>query len=472
MHEAALREYAAAGPPRKRNPKWILLFIPLSIAALVGIYLACREVIEVHTRSNAVTLIVELSIGIFVSFVLFWAAKKNEWELQSKVDVMRDNLAMIVDGRARRQAQAYAQLTRSLHEAAPIIGQIMDEYKRHDGSAPGGTRDHHRAEILDLRARLADLSGGGLDRILVADGEHLHDATYDTVSEISSWCKSRPNFASRNRVAGPGFYEKLRGDILAAAENLMGVFPEYPEGHAFMVSCDKSVYSAGSRIHVLANMPLAEPGAPIRFEIFDSKGRLMDVKIVNAGSTPLPDPSGLHGAIFRMGGDRWRTREEYTVRATYGTRHVEDEFTIDKRTPVIQTDKEVYMEGGDMIITVIDPDSDRDSEVAEHVGDRPDSKLVIETNHGRIEGYRLVETGSSTGIFQGVVGILGVRDDGTVVPYDTADGPVKGTQGTGIDDGYIEASPGGRITLTYWYGSRPVQLVCKVAGPTTDLGGE
>lgn len=481
--ETGIREARGRGAtdatdgPRAQNPHRILAWIPASIAGLAVFYMVVGEWVDGIAESSSITLIAEIAVGITVSILLLWAARRNEQKLQSKVSEVQDNLTEVVDGRAKRQAQAYAQISRSLHAARPIIEDIMEIYRMHDACGPGTLQDAHRSDILELHGELAEISGGGLDRVLDSDGEHLYDRTYETAADISSRCKSRPNFAGRNRVAGPEFYDRLLADITDAATNLMGVFDEYPEERDFTVASDRSVYPVGGRIHIEVNMPEAEPGAPIRLEIFDSRNRLMDVKIINVGpARPLDPDHGLYGTSFRMSGERWEPREQYTVRATYGSRHEEDGFTIEQRRPLVQTDKSVYMAGHDMIITVIDPDSDRDSGAAEYVGDRADSKLVIETDSGRIDGYRLEETGPSTGIFQGIVGILGVREDGSVVPYDTGDGPVGRTQGTGIDDGYIAARPGSEITITYRFGSGSVQETCVVSdmplSMQLDGGGE
>ncbi|MDA8008651.1 MAG: hypothetical protein MPK75_02865, partial [Alphaproteobacteria bacterium] len=170
-----------------------------------------------------------------------------------------------------------------------------------------------------------------------------------------------------------------------------------------------------------------------------------------------------HGVSFRMDKDLYKVDEEYTVRATYGNRQDEDKFVIDQCDPIIQVYRDAHGAGDDMVLIVIDPNSNKDSETVEYVGDRRDSMLVIETDHDRLEGYRLAETGCSTGIFRGAIRILVVSYDGIVVPLRSDELAADRTRGSGISDGYILVRPGGKVAITYKYGSRSLRLEYVVA---------
>lgn len=242
------------------------------------------------------------------------------------------------------------------------------------------------------------------------------------------------------------------------------MFTGYSRDYKFTVSLDRPAYPLGSKIYVQANMPYAVDGIPIQFKIFNSKGKLMDAKTINTGPDYLTHPdSGIYEVDFKADGDNWKVYETYTVQVTYVNRTEKNMFVVDQVTPVIQTDKDMYAIGSNMIVTVVDPNSNMDSNAVEYVGDHKDSKLTITTKHDRIDTYRLEETGNSTGVFQGVIGILGRRRDGTIVPFNTGTEIIERTQGTGGKDGYIAASPGDEITFTYQYGSKAASVLCRIS---------
>ena len=176
-------------------------------------------------------------------------------------------------------------------------------------------------------------------------------------------------------------------------------------------------------------------------------------------------------AWFKMEGGEWKPGETYIARAAYGSSYNEYKFAIDQRMPVIQSDKSVYMAGSDMILTVIDPDADKDSEKVEFVGDREDSKIIVESKYGKIDGYALRETGKSEGIFQGIIGILRILRDGTVIPQKFGDKTIDKIQGTGIDDGFIGGIPGDEITISYKNSAGGVSLAVFMSdfGATIDM---
>ena len=172
-----------------------------------------------------------------------------------------------------------------------------------------------------------------------------------------------------------------------------------------------------------------------------------------------------------MDGEEWKIGSEYFVQAQYGSEYSEDLFSIDQKIPVLESDKSVYLPGSDMIITVIDPDANKDSNIIEYVGDVENSMLTIESPHGKIEKYRLKETGKSTGVFQGILGILRVRKDGVIVPYEHDGKIIDKIQGTGIEDGFIGGSPGDKITIKYTSKTETTKLEVYISdfGPMIEL---
>jgi len=185
------------------------------------------------------------------------------------------------------------------------------------------------------------------------------------------------------------------------------------------VSFDRTVYPLKSKLYVRVNCQDILFGRPINLEIANSDNKIIDSRQIDPITHPDSElkRAGIYQESFQMNDTDWKVGEVYTVRASHGNAIVYDGCTTDKRTPVIQTDESKYFSGSDMILTIIDPDADKDSQKVEIVGDSPESFLTISTSIDRIEGIKLLETGDSTGIFQGVIGLIGTLDDGTIMPY-------------------------------------------------------
>ena len=115
-----------------------------------------------------------------------------------------------------------------------------------------------------------------------------------------------------------------------------------------------------------------------------------------------------------------------------------------------------------MILTVIDPDADKDNQIAEYVGDKKDAKLTIQSSKGQLENFRLRETGDSTGIFQGIIGFIGVNKDGTKKPYELDGNVYAITQGCQVDDGFIEVSEKDELKITYANATKTAKLTAFV----------
>ena len=111
-----------------------------------------------------------------------------------------------------------------------------------------------------------------------------------------------------------------------------------------------------------------------------------------------------------------------------------------------------------VILTVIAPDLDKDSIKAELIGNSPEHSLTISSSYGSIKNYKLRETGDSTGIFQGIIGILGIRKNGIVIPQNFDGKVIDKIQGTGIEDGFIGGEPGDKITISYKNSTNVVSL--------------
>ncbi len=225
-------------------------------------------------------------------------------------------------------------------------------------------------------------------------------------------------------------------------------------------SVDRTVYPLSSVIYARSSVNDVLLNHPILFSIFDSKNRVLATKkiIPKTYKNLELKKYGIYETKFKMLDFGWKVGEKYTLVVTHGSAKGIDTFTIDQRSPVVQTDSSVYLWNSDMIITVIDPDADKDSNKVEFVGNRKDSLLTISTSEGEIKKYKLRETGDSTGIFQGIIGLIGVHYNEKVQGYSLGKKIIKKTQGHGIDDGFIRVKRGGEIIITYDNGSNKAEV--------------
>jgi len=217
------------------------------------------------------------------------------------------------------------------------------------------------------------------------------------------------------------------------------------KGVPISVSFDRTVYPLDSMLHIRFRIFKLIPNEMIKMKILDERKKIIVSKIINpyeAHNLENP-PNYLFQTDVKMKGQVWKLGRSYTVSAEYYGFEIFNSTIIAKRRPVIQTDKSVYINGSDVIITVIAPDLDKDNQKAETIGNKPNHMLTISSSHGKIQNYRLKETGDSTGIFQGVLELVHV--------YSVKKGQRMKNRGKGKGpfDGQIPASRGEEITIDF-----------------------
>lgn len=426
----------------------------LSISVVI-IFLMYRDALQDQSISNNITLIIEILIGCGIAIILSWISKLNEVKLNVKINKMDEILRRTEKDRSKKETETKRSIYLTLQKIDNIVGEVLSEYDIQNEQKSRSEKS--KEKIRSLCAELEKLSKLKLDDPIKMIIEFFSNDDVKDIKNISDRCKFKPNFSIRNPIADPSHYNEMQSKISKINKHLEDTYRDYSTYHTFTVSTDRSVYPLKSKIYVQANIPYAVDGDSIKFEIFNNKEKQLVVKTINIESKYLTHPdSGIYEIDFKMDGDVWKIHESYTARATYADKFEEGSFAIDQRIPTIQADKGVYAIGSDMIISVIDPDSDKDSNAIENVGDRKESHITIKSRHGSIDGYKLEETGNSTGIFRGVIGVLGMRTDGTMTPYNTGDEIIEKTQGTGGEDGYIAVRPGDKIILSYHNGSKTV----------------
>lgn len=454
-------------------PNSILLFVVWIF--LVSVIL--KNVIPNWSPSNGITLFAEIIVSIFITLMLLWTTKINEVKMSHKITSILDIVEQREINRIKNERLAHSEILTALKEANGMTDQILIDCQTYNDCKYLSEKISHKEQILLSCKRLEELSIKQFDDAGKMQAEFFPYGLLGTIKTISNVCKHKPKFSNNDTTINVDFCNYIEDMITPIIIELSNSLPnsESPPSHVdvkenltfenhFSVSTDRSVYPLEGVIHVQINMPNPTQGKLIVFDIFNNKRTLLLTKTIMADPDNMTShDSRIFEASFKMEGDDWRVGESYIARATHCGLYAEDAFGIDRRTPVVQTDKSVYMIGDDVILTVIDPDADKDSDLIDYVGDRNNSKLTIESKNGKISGYRLHETGNGTGIFQGVIRIIGVRQNGTIIPHNTGEKIIDKTQGTGNNDGYIGVRPGDEIIIRYQNDSKIIPVQCIVS---------
>ena len=207
----------------------------------------------------------------------------------------------------------------------------------------------------------------------------------------------------------------------------------------------------------------------------DAQGR---VQIDNAGAfDPEPtdlretgDSTGIFQVVIEipkeLNNDRLERGEEiqleYTDWGPSGSDYVGDEdedinlyvYTSNFGSSVA-LDQKVYSWTDKVYITVTAPDHNFDSDLVDEIGTTTDDPVRVSTRSGTLDQYKLVETGTDTGIFTGEVILTGFAHD---ADGDTTTGDDNGNdvttqraRGNGPTSGFLPASDDDGITVSFEY---------------------
>lgn len=291
----------------------------------------------------------------------------------------------------------------------------------HTGVTVGGFSD-----VFDLRDGIAN---------------SLQQLLFDKFLE-----SSKPQEPSQNKLTTE------QGKLLPASK---------PHILSISVKSDKAVYPMSSKVYMRVLSPFLLVGEPIIFEVRNSQ-KIIFYQELNPLDSEIPElrEGNIYQTSFTLKKEDCKPKEVITIKAQHGLAYSYDWSIIDERNPVAQSDKSVYDWNSDMILTVVDPDANKDSMMEEYVGDRQDSKLIISSSKGKLENYRLKETGKDTGIFQGILGIIGVSKDGTKHARNLNGKSITVTQGTAISDGFIECGEDEILKITYSNNRATAELTC------------
>jgi hypothetical protein len=119
----------------------------------------------------------------------------------------------------------------------------------------------------------------------------------------------------------------------------------------------------------------------------------------------------------------------------------------------VELDQKVYTWTDKVYITIVAPDHNFDSNLIDEVGDTDSDPIKVSTRGNKLNNYKLVETGTDTGIFTGEVILTGFTHnaDGDTTTGDASGNDVLSTSpsGNGPTDGLLPADDNDGITISF-----------------------
>jgi hypothetical protein len=246
-----------------------------------------------------------------------------------------------------------------------------------------------------------------------------------------------------------------------------------------VLQSDKSVYIIGSDMI----LTLIEPD----FDLDNDAAETYDLDLIewdsdaatvtmgNAGGEgaafdPEPtdfretgDSTGIFQIVIEipeeLDGDRLERGEEiileYTDWGPSGSDYVGDEdedvnLTIYTSNfgATVELDQKVYSWTDKVFITIVAPDHNFDSDLVDEIGETDSDPIKVSTRGFNLDNYKLVETGTDTGIFTGEVILTGFSTHDADGDGDTND--VTGTtSGNGPTDGFLATDDDDGLTVSF-----------------------
>ena len=119
----------------------------------------------------------------------------------------------------------------------------------------------------------------------------------------------------------------------------------------------------------------------------------------------------------------------------------------------VELDQKVYTWTDKVYITIVAPDHNFDSDLIDEIGETDNDPIKVSTRGNDLDNYRLVETGTDTGIFTGEVILTGFDHDadGDVATGEATTGfdTNPTTSGSGPTDGLLQADDDDGITVSF-----------------------
>ncbi|WP_100183187.1 hypothetical protein [Candidatus Nitrosotenuis aquarius] len=114
----------------------------------------------------------------------------------------------------------------------------------------------------------------------------------------------------------------------------------------------------------------------------------------------------------------------------------------------VELDQKVYTWTDKVYITVVAPDQNFDSNLIDEIGEQNSDPLKVATRGNALNKYKLVETGTDTGIFTGEVILTGFNHDANGAQQ-SGGTPTATTSGSGPTSGFLSADDDDGLTVSY-----------------------
>ena len=126
----------------------------------------------------------------------------------------------------------------------------------------------------------------------------------------------------------------------------------------------------------------------------------------------------------------------------------------------VELDQKVYSWTDKVYITIVAPDHNFDSDLIDEIGETDSDPIKVSTRSNDLDNYKLVETGTDTGIFTGEIILTGFDHDadgdtgtGDDSGYDTnprtGDATGDSNENLGPTDGFLETDDDDGITVSF-----------------------
>lgn len=115
----------------------------------------------------------------------------------------------------------------------------------------------------------------------------------------------------------------------------------------------------------------------------------------------------------------------------------------------VELDQKVYTWTDKVYITIVAPDHNFDGDLVDEIGNTDSDPIKVSTRGFDIDSYKLVETGTDTGIFTGEVILVGFAHDADGVAGDDKGTQTTSDDGTGPTDGLLQTDDDDGLTVSF-----------------------
>lgn len=435
-------------------PRLQSMLVPGAIGTLI---IAAALISRYPEFDDPLVFGIEVAIGIALTLLPFSYSGKSEQAHKSQLK----ELYSIARHKEESEQTRKTHTTSILYDS---INSLMDDFnsliKMGDRCAVTGKPEwpQLRADLLARHAAAARSANTLVKTIASAD--YIDDQIYGDIAAAARHLRGGVSIDDRQKTVDTAQYRAaldLLGPLLPRLRRRSGLAavrmpgapgparPPAPPGRLGL-RLDRDAYSPGAAICVTVEADGQFPGETVTITILDGCLAERDEKIETA---PVPKPNRRAVLVTDMSTKGLSAGRTYTARAVCGGHAAEATFAVDHTSPVMEIDRLTCMMGDDIVVTVTDPAANTSRIKNKLTRGTKKPRLVIVSPHGRIDGYRLRETGPSTGTFRGRLRCLGVRGDGTVRGDMVSGKYVDRTGGRGSEDGAIACGPNQTIRIRY-----------------------